>query len=348
MLDNQSRTELSQLGEFGLIKHLTQNIELKNPSSIKGVGDDAAVIDYGGEKMSVVSTDMLVEGIHFDLSYVPLKHLGYKAAIVNFSDIFAMNAQPKQLLVSIAISSKFPLDAVEELYSGILVACERYGVDLVGGDTTSSKSGLVISCTIIGEAEKDRLVYRDGAKEKNLLCVTGDLGGAYMGLLMLEREKEVFKSDPNIQPDLEGNDYILERQLKPEARIDVIQMLKELDIKPTSMIDVSDGLASELLHLCTQSGVGAQLYEEKIPMDPMTFERAREFSLDPTMCALNGGEDYELLFTIDMKDFEKLKNNPDVTIIGHITAKEAGVNLVTRSNTEHPITAQGWDALLAK
>ena len=348
MLDNQSTTELSKLGEFGLIHHLTQNIEIKNPTSLKGVGDDAAVIDYGGKKVSVVSTDMLVEGVHFDLSYVPLKHLGYKAATVNFLDIFAMNAIPKQLLVSIAISSKFSLDAIEELYSGMLVACERYGVDLVGGDTTSSTSGLIISCTAIGEAEKEKLVYRDGAREKNLLCVTGDLGGAYMGLLMLEREKEVFKSDPKIQPDLEGNDYILERQLKPEARIDIIQMLAERGVQPTSMIDISDGLASELLHICTQSGVGAQLYEEKIPMDPMTFDRAREFSLDPTMCAMNGGEDYELLFTIAMKDFEKLQNNPDITFIGHITSKEAGVNLITRSNTEHPITAQGWDALLGK
>jgi thiamine-monophosphate kinase len=348
MLNNHSITEISKLGEFGLIKHLTQNIELKNPSTVKGVGDDAAIIDYGGAKKSVVSTDMLVEGVHFDLSYVPLKHLGYKAATVNFSDIFAMNATPKQLLVSIAISSKFSLDAIEEIYSGLLVACERYGVDLVGGDTTTSKSGLVISCTIIGEAEKEKIVYRNGAKEKDLLCVTGDLGGAYMGLLMLEREKEVYKSDPNIQPDLEGNDYILERQLKPEARIDIIQMLADLKVVPTSMIDVSDGLASELLHLCTQSNVGAQLYEEKIPMDPMTFDRAREFNLDPTVCAMNGGEDYELLFTIDMKDYEKLQNNPDVTFIGHITAKEGGVNLVTRSNTEHPVTAQGWDALLGK
>src|ERR1041385_7189556 len=279
MLDNQSTTDLSKLGEFGLIKHLTQNIELKNPSSLKGVGDDAAVISYGENKLTVVSTDMLVEGVHFDLSYVPLKHLGYKAATVNFSDICAMNAQPKQLLVSIALSSKFSLDAVEEIYSGILIACERYGVDLVGGDTTSSKSGLVISCTILGEGEKEKLVYRNGAKENDLVCVSGDLGGAYMGLMMLEREKEVFKSDPKIQPDLEGNDYILERQLKPEARIDVIQMLKALDIKPTSMIDVSDGLASEILHLCTQSGVGANIYEEKIPLDPMTFDRAREFHL---------------------------------------------------------------------
>ncbi|CAN5391629.1 thiamine-phosphate kinase [soil metagenome] len=348
MLDNQSTTELSKLGEFGLIKHLTENIELKNPSSVKGVGDDAAVIDYGANKTTVVSTDMLVEGIHFDLSYVPLKHLGYKAATVNFSDICAMNATPKQLLVSIAISSKFSLDAIEELYSGLLLACERYNVDLVGGDTTSSVSGLVISCTIIGEVEKDKLVYRSGAKDKNLLCVTGDLGGAYMGLMMLEREKEVYKSNPEIQPDLEGNDYILERQLKPEARIDIVEMLNTNGIIPTSMIDVSDGLASELLHICTQSGVGAQLYEEKIPLDPMTFDRAREFNLDPTMCAMNGGEDYELLFTIDMKDYEKLQHNPDITFIGHITAKEAGVNLVTRSNTSHPVTAQGWDALLGK
>lgn len=345
MLDNQSKTELSRLGEFGLIRHLTSAIELKNPSSLKGVGDDAAVIDYGGPKMSVVSTDMLVEGVHFDLAYVPLRHLGYKAAIVNFSDIYAMNAQPKQLLVSMAISSKFPLDAVEELYSGLLLACERYGVDLVGGDTTSSQMGMVISCTAIGEGEKEKLAYRNGAKEKNLLCVSGDLGGAYMGLLLLEREKEVFRSDPKIQPDLEGNDYILERQLKPEARPDVIQMLNDLGIKPTSMIDVSDGLASELLHICDQSGVGAQLYEEKIPIDPMTYSRAREFNLDPTMCALSGGEDYELLFTIDINDYEKLKNNADITVIGHITAKESGVNMVSKSNTVHPVTAQGWDAL---
>ena len=345
MLDNQSKTELSRLGEFGLIRHLTSAIELKNPSSLKGVGDDAAVIDYGGPKVSVVSTDMLVEGVHFDLAYVPLRHLGYKAAIVNFSDIYAMNAQPKQLLVSIAISSNIPHDAVEDLYSGLLLASDRYGVDLVGGDTTSSQMGMVISCTAIGEGEKEKLAYRNGAKEKNLLCVSGDLGGAYMGLLLLEREKEVFKSDPKIQPDLEGNDYILERQLKPEARPDVIQMLNDLGIRPTSMIDVSDGLASELLHICDQSNVGAQLYEEKIPIDPMTYNRAREFNLDPTMCALSGGEDYELLFTIDMNDYEKLKNNADITVIGHITAKESGVNMVSKSNTVHPVTAQGWDAL---
>lgn len=348
MLDNQSTTELSKLGEFGLIRHLTQHIELKNPSSLKGVGDDAAVIDSGNGMVKLVSTDMLVEGVHFDLGYAPLKHLGYKAAIVNFSDIFAMNGTPKQLLVSIALSSRFPLDAVEELYAGMLIACERYGVDLVGGDTTSSRSGLIISGTIIGEAEKDKVVYRNGAKEKNLLCVTGDLGGAYTGLLMLEREKEVYKSNPAIQPDLEGNDYILERQLKPEARIDVIHHLAGIGVKPTSMIDISDGLASELLHLCTQSEVGAQLFEEKIPIDPMTYNRAREFNLDPTMCAMNGGEDYELLFTIDINDYEKVKNSPDITIIGHITAKESGVNMVSKSNTVHPVTAQGWDAFKPK
>jgi thiamine-monophosphate kinase len=348
MLDNQSKTELSNLGEFGLIRHLTQHIELKNPSSLKGVGDDAAVIDNGNGKVTLVSTDMLVEGVHFDLAYAPLQHLGYKAATVNFSDIVAMNARPKQLLVSIALSSKFPLDAVEELYAGLLLACERYGVDLVGGDTTSSRAGLVLSCTVLGETEKEKVVYRNGAKEKNLLCVTGDLGGAYTGLLMLEREKEVFKSNPAIQPDLEGNDYILERQLKPEARVDVVQLLAEMGVQPTSMIDISDGLASELLHLCTQSEVGAQLYEEKIPIDPMTYTRAREFNLDPTMCALSGGEDYELLFTIDINDFEKIQNNPDITVIGHITAKESGVNMVSKSNTVHPVTAQGWDALLKK
>ncbi|HLG01992.1 MAG TPA: thiamine-phosphate kinase [Bacteroidia bacterium] len=347
MLDNQSRVEIAQLGEFGLIKHLTQHIALKNPGTLKGVGDDAAVID-AGEKAMLVSTDMLVEGVHFDLGYVPLKHLGYKSAIVNFSDIFAMNGMPRQLLISIAISSKFPLDAVEEIYAGLLLACERYGVDLVGGDTSSSRMGMVISGTIIGEAKKEDVVYRSGAKEKDLLCVSGDLGGAYMGLLLLEREKEVFKTAPGVQPDLEGNDYILERQLKPEARIDIIKTLGEIGVKPTAMIDISDGLASELLHLCTESNLGAQLYEEKIPIDPLTYSRAREFNLDPTLCALSGGEDYELLFTINMNDYEKIRNNPDITVIGHMTAASAGVNLVSKSNTIHPVMAQGWDALKGK
>lgn len=348
MLDNKSRTPISQLGEFGLIRHLTEHIQLQHASSLKGVGDDAAVISYDGEKVTVVSTDMLTEGVHFDLTYVPLKHLGYKVATVNFSDICAMNAVPKQLLVSIAISSRFPVDAVEELYAGILLACDRYKVDLVGGDTTSSVSGLTISATIIGEAKKEKIVYRNGAKEKDLICVTGDLGGAYMGLMLLQREKEVFKEHPTAQPELEGNDYILERQLKPEARIDMPMLFEQLNLQPTSMIDISDGLASELMHICTQSELGAVLYEEKIPIDPMTYDRARSFGIDPTTCALNGGEDYELLFTINADDFEKIKGNPDITVIGYMTDKNSGVNLISKSNTSHPIKAQGWDALSAQ
>lgn len=344
MLENKSRTAISDLGEFGLIRHLTEHIQLKNLSSMKGIGDDAAVIDTGGEKATVVSTDMLTEGVHFDLSYVPMKHLGYKTATVNFSDICAMNAVPKQLLISIAVSSRFPVDALEELYSGILLACERYQVDLVGGDTTSSKSGLTISATIIGEAKKDKLVYRNGAKEKDLICVTGDLGGAYMGLMLLQREKEVFASHPGVQPELEGNDYILERQLKPEARIDIPMLFDQIGIQPTAMIDISDGLASELMHICTQSGLGATIYEEKIPIDPMTYDRAREFGIDPTTTAMNGGEDYELLFTINADDFEKIKGNPDITVIGYMTDKNAGLNLISKSNTSHPIKAQGWDS----
>src|SRR6218665_2738203 len=297
--DNPSDTELSQLGEFGLIKHLTQHIELNQASTLKGVGDDAAVIDNGSLE-TVVSTDMLVEGIHFDLTYVPLRHLGYKSVVVNLSDIYAMNAEPRQIVVSIAISNRFRLEALEELYAGMLLACRKYNVDLVGGDTTSSRSGLIISITAIGAAKQEDLVYRDGAKESNLLCVSGDLGGAYMGLQILEREKSVFKDNPNLQPDLEGKDYILERQLKPEARKDVIELLKTLGVRPTSMIDISDGLSSEILHLCTGSKTGVELYEEKIPIDPLTFDTAREFNLDPTLCALSGGEDYELLFTVDI------------------------------------------------
>jgi thiamine-monophosphate kinase len=345
MLENQSRIPISELGEFGLIRHLTENIQLKHENSIKGVGDDAAVIGNNPEMVTVVSTDMLTEGVHFYLTYVPLKHLGYKVATVNFSDICAMNAKPKQLLISLAVSSRFPVDAIEELYSGILLACERYQVDLVGGDTTSSKSGLTISATIIGEAKKEKLTYRNGAKEKDLICVTGDLGGAYVGLLLLEREKGVFTTSEGIQPELEGNDYILERQLKPEARIDMPIIFEQIGLQPTSMIDISDGLASELMHICTQSGLGAQLYEEKIPIDPMTYDRARQFNLDPTTCALNGGEDYELLFTINADDFDKVKGNPDITVIGYMTDKNSGVNLISKSNTSHPITAQGWDGL---
>jgi len=347
MFENKSKTELSTLGEFGLIRHLTEKIQLQNHGSLIGVGDDAAVIDNAG-KLTVVSTDMLVEGVHFDLSYVPFKHLGYKAVMVNLSDIFAMNAIPHQITVSIALSSRFPLEAVEELYDGIFKACAKWKVDLVGGDTTSSTSGLIISVTAIGSAVKEELVYRNTAKEKDLICVSGDLGGAYTGLLLLEREKEVYKSNPGIQPDLEGNDYILERQLKPEARGDMIEMFKELDLKPTSMIDISDGLASELLHICTSSGVGCNLYEEKLPIDPMTFERARAFNLDPTTCVLNGGEDYELLFTIAMSDYDKVKGNPHITVIGHITEKNSGTNLVIRDGSVHPLTAQGWDAFQQK
>ncbi len=345
--ENTSHTELSKLGEFGLIKHLTQHIELNHPSTIKGVGDDAAVID-NGNLQTVISTDMLVEGVHFDLTYVPLKHLGFKSVIVNLSDIYAMNAEPKQILVSFAISSRFTLEAVEELYSGMLLACKKYNVDLVGGDTTTSQSGLVISITAIGAAPKETLVYRDGAKESNLLCVSGDLGGAYMGLQILEREKTVFKENPKLQPDLEGKDYILERQLKPEARKDIVELLKHLNIQPTSMIDVSDGLSSEILHLCSQSNVGIELYEEKIPIDPLTYNTAREFNLDPTLCALSGGEDYELLFTIDIGDYDKIKHLPDFTIIGHITNIEKGRNMVAKDGTVHPLKAQGWNALLKK
>lgn len=347
MLENTGRTELNSLGEFGLIKHLTQFIELSNESTVKGIGDDAAVLNYK-DKQVVVSTDMLVEGVHFDLAYVPLKHLGYKSVSVNVSDIYAMNALPKQITVSIAVSNRFSVEALEELYAGMLMACKKHHVDIIGGDTTSSKSGLIISITAIGEATAEEIVYRNGAKEGDLLCVTGDLGAAYLGLQLLEREKQIFMESPGVQPDLEGNDYILERQLKPEARKDIPPLLKALDVKPTAMIDISDGLASEILHLTSQSKTGCNLYEEKIPIDPSTYNTAREFNLDPTVCALNGGEDYELLFTIRQEDFPKIKANPDITVIGHFTAEKDGVNLITKGGTSHPLTAQGWDALLQK
>lgn len=347
MLENTERTELSSLGEFGLIKHLTQFIELKNESTVKGIGDDAAVLNYNGKQV-VVSTDMLVEGVHFDLAYVPLKHLGFKSVSVNLSDIYAMNALPKQITVSFALSNRFSVEAMEELYAGMLMACKKHQVDIVGGDTTTSKSGLVISITAIGEADASDLVYRNGAKEGDLLCVSGDLGAAYVGLQLLEREKQIFIESPGVQPDLGGNDYILERQLKPEARKDIPPLLKVLEVKPTSMIDVSDGLASEILHITTQSAVGCNLYEEKIPIDPSTYNAAREFNMDPTLCALSGGEDYELLFTINPADFPKIKANPDITVIGHITSAKDGVNLITKGGTSHPLTAQGWDPLLKK
>lgn len=347
MLENTARTELSSLGEFGLIKHLTRFVEIKNESTIKGVGDDAAVIDYK-DKKTVISTDMLVEGVHFDLMYCPLKHLGYKAVAVNVSDICAMNATAKQITVSIATSNRFSLEAVEELYEGIMLGCKNFKVDLVGGDTTSSQAGLIISITVIGEADLDEIVYRDTAKEGDLLCVTGDLGGAYVGLQILEREKKIFIESPEVQPDLGGNDYVLERQLKPESRTDIKGLLANLKVKPTSMIDVSDGLASEILHLTTSSDLGCELYEEKIPIDPVTYQVARDFNLDPTVCALSGGEDYELLFTVAQSDHEKIAGNPDVTIIGHMTSKRDGVNLITKGGSSSPLTAQGWDALLKK
>jgi len=343
MFENNSRTELSSLGEFGLIDHITKHIELTQESTVKGVGDDAAILSFNNEQI-VVTTDLLLEGIHFDLSYVPLKHLGYKSIIVNLSDVFAMNAHPTQVLVSIGVSNRFSLEAVEEIYQGMNVACKRYGVDLVGGDTSASKQGLVISITAIGKQSAEKIVKRDGASVNDLICVTGDLGAAYMGLQLLEREKNVYLSNPEIQPDLEGYDYIVERQLKPEARKDIVDLFKDRDLVPTAMIDVSDGLASEILHLCKSSNLGANIYEEKIPIDPMTYESARSFNLDPTVCALSGGEDYELLFTIKQSDFDKIKNNPDISIIGHMTQASEGAQLISKSGNQHNITAQGWNA----
>jgi len=341
----QELTPISKLGEFGLIKHLTEFFPLSNESSELGVGDDAAVINPGNKKV-VLTTDVLAEGVHFNLGYVPLKHLGYKAVVVNLSDIAAMNATPTQILVSLAVSNRFPVEALEELYA-IQAACARYKVDLIGGDTTSSNAGLVMSITAIGIENEENIVKRSGAKPNDLLVVTGDLGGAYMGLQILEREHAVFLADPNMQPEMEGFDYILERQLKPEARTDVKGVLEQLDIKPTSMIDISDGLASEILHLSDQSKVGFRLYEEKIPMDNLTITTADELNLNPVMTALSGGEDYELLFTIASEDFDKIKNHPDFTIIGHAVEKEEGNFMVARgSNQLVALTAQGWDAFL--
>jgi len=339
-------TPLSALGEFGLIDHLTSGIELYHKETVKGVGDDAAVID-AGDKLMLVSTDLLVEGIHFDMVYTPLKHLGYKAAVVNISDIAAMNGIPKQMTVSLAVSSKFPVEALEELYSGIRLACERYKVDLVGGDTSSSNKGLFISVTIIGEAQKDEVVYRSGAGSNDLICVTGDLGSAYMGLLLLEREKTVFRANPNMQPELDGFDYQVGRQLKPEARTDLRETLLKLGIKPTSMIDISDGLASESLHLCKQSGTGCRLYEVKIPINPQTKELAMEFKLIPSVAALSGGEDYEILFTIAQSDYEKIKDAEGISVIGHMTDTSEGKAMITPDGKLVELTAQGWDGFTA-
>ena len=341
---NPQRTSIEDLGEFGLIEHLTKNFEIKQSSTIKGIGDDAAVLEFKNGQ-TVMTTDLLVENIHFDLSYMPLKHLGYKAVMVNLSDVYAMNAQATQITVSIAISNRFPLEAVEELYDGIYTAAKLYDIDVVGGDTTSSRTGLIISVTALGIANEEKITYRSGAKENDLLIVTGDLGGAYMGLQVLEREKEVFKVNPNNQPDLAQYSYIVERQLKPEARKDIVKLLEDLDVKPTSMIDISDGLSSEILHLSKQSEVGVELYENKIPLDPQVISACEEFNLDSTTIALNGGEDYELLFTIDQKDFPKIKGNPNFTVIGFISDKNNGANLITRAEEKIPLIARGWNAL---
>jgi len=336
------RTELESLGEFGLIDELTKDFAAVNPETLLGVGDDAAVIDIGNDLRQVVSTDLLIEGVHFDLTYMPLKHLGYKAVAVNVSDICAMNATPKQITVGLAVSNRFSVEALKELYAGIHAACADYNVDLVGGDTTSSQSGLFISVTAMGTAHKDDVCLRSGAEEFDLLVVSGDIGGAYMGLQVLEREKEVFKTNPDIQPDLDGHDYILQRQLKPQARLDVIKYLKELGVKPSSMIDISDGLASEVLHLCKASQVGCHLYDEKIPIDAKTAMVAMDFNLDPSMCALNGGEDYELLFTIGQKDVELVQSNPNFTIIGHITNAADGIYFIDKAGSAITLRAQGW------
>lgn len=338
------RTSLSDLGEFGLIKHLTANFEINQPSTLKGIGDDAAVLDFK-DKKAVVSTDLLIEGVHFDLAYMPLRHLGYKSVVVNLSDIYAMNAKPTQITVSVAVSNRFPLEALEELFDGIALAAKEYNVDVIGGDTTSSQKGLIISITAIGEAEEAELVYRNGAKTSDLLVVSGDIGAAYMGLQVLEREKQVFQVNPNNQPDLDAYTYIIERQLKPEARKDVRTLLHALEIKPTSMIDISDGLSSEIIHLCKQSGVGCNLYEDKLPLDPQLISVCEEFNIDSTTVAINGGEDYELLFTISMDDFDKIKGNPNFSIIGHMVQESEGIHLITRADTKIPLKARGWNSL---
>src|SRR6187402_23293 len=341
---NPQRTSIAQLGEFGLIEHLTKNFEIIQPSTLKGIGDDGAVLDFGTKKV-VVSTDLLIEGVHFDLAYVPLKHLGYKSVVVNVSDICAMNARPTQITVSIAVSNRFPLEALEELYEGIAHAAQEYKVDVIGGDTTSSQKGLIISITALGEADENEIVYRNGAKQTDLLVVTGDIGAAYMGLQVLEREKQVFQVNPNSQPDLDAYTYLIERQLKPEARKDMRDLLEKLEVKPTTMIDISDGLSSEIMHLCKQSGVGCNLNEDKLPIDPTFINVCEEFNIDSTTVAINGGEDYELLFTIAMEDFEKIKGNPNFSIIGHMTQESEGVHLVTRANTKISLKARGWDAI---
>lgn len=339
-----SRTEISHYGEFGLIKHLTEKFKINHTSTLKGVGDDAAVLEYK-DKQILVTTDLLLEGIHFDLVYTPLMHLGYKAAIVNFSDIYAMNGMPRQITVSIGVSKRFSVEDLEQLYAGIALACEKHDVDLVGGDTSASLTGLTISITCIGEGEKEKVVYRNGAKENDLVCVTGDLGSAYMGLQLLEREKLVFKDNQEVQPDFEGKDYILQRQLKPEARRDIILALAEKGIVPTAMMDISDGLSSELIHICTQSNMGCRVYEDKIPINYQAAVMAEELNMSIVTAALNGGEDYELLFTASLEDYDKIVAMEGVGIVGHMTKPELGLNLVGREGEEIALRAQGWNSL---
>lgn len=338
------RTEISTLGEFGLIHHLTDNCKINNLSTIKGVGDDAAVLDYKN-KYVLVATDLLLEGVHFDLVYVPLKHLGYKAAVVNFSDIYAMNGEPKQITISLGISRKFSVEDLDQIYEGIKLACENYGVDIVGGDTSTSLTGLTISITCIGEGEKDRIVYRNGAKVNDLICVSGNLGASYMGLQLLEREKIVLEGNEQSQPRFEGYEYLLERQLKPEARGDIIRMLREKEVLPTAMMDISDGLSSELMHICTQSNVGCRIYEDKIPIHYQTAKMAEEMNLNVVTAALNGGEDYELVFTASLNDYDKIIMMEDVNIIGYVTKPEMGYYLIGREGEEIQLQAQGWNSL---
>ena len=350
-MNQEKRTEISTVGEFGLIRLLTKDIKLRNASTVKGVGDDCAILDYKDKKV-LVTSDILMEGVHFDLMYMPLKHLGYKAAMVNFSDVYAMNGTPRQLIVNIALGRRFCIEDIQELYSGIRLACDRHHVDIVGGDTSSSMTGLTISITCIGEGEEGRTVCRSGAKDTDLICVSGNLGAAYMGLQLLEREKAVYtqqmkenKTQAPFQPDFTGKEYLLERQLKPEARRDIISRLREADILPTAMMDISDGLSSELMHICQQSGTGCLVYEERIPLDYQTAVMAEQLNMNVTTCALNGGEDYELLFTVSLTDYEKVKEIPDVHIIGRIQKAEYGCQLATRDGNEFELKAQGWNPL---
>lgn len=340
---SEERNELADLGEFGLIQHLTKNIEIRNASTVLGVGDDAAVIDHFG-KQTVVTTDMLIEGVHFDLMYTPLKHLGYKSVVVNLSDVYAMNATPTQITISLGLSNRISVEAIDEFYEGVYAACEKYNVDLVGGDTCSSQKGFIISVTAIGEVAPDQFVKRSTAQKGDLVCCSGDLGGAYVGLLFLERERKIFLEHPGVQPDLENETYVIGRLLKPEARKDIIEFLEQNEIKPTSMIDVSDGLSSEILHICTQSGLGVRLYEEKIPISEDMKRAAFKFEIDPTACALSGGEDYELLFTLPQSEYDKLVLNEQISVIGYMTEPEEGAKIITKGGHLHDITAQGWNA----